>query len=197
MNITTLRKINKLYFGYEEIARALGIKRDSARVFANRYVRQGLLVRVKRNLYLLKDVWARLGQEELFSIANTAQVPSYVSLASALGYYDIYTQIQRNFVESVAVKRTKEITTGDTVFNYTKIRKELYFGFVKKGDFFIADPEKALLDALYLISLKRYSFDLSSIDFTKIDMVKLKRMSKKFPKNILEALGKYGYIEKA
>ena len=47
MNIAKLRTIKKLYFGYEEIARSLGVAAASARVSANRYVRQGLLIRLK------------------------------------------------------------------------------------------------------------------------------------------------------
>ena len=54
MKTTELSKLNKLYFGYEDLARVLGISQASARVTASRYVRQGLLLRVKRNLYVLK-----------------------------------------------------------------------------------------------------------------------------------------------
>lgn len=197
MNIAKLRKIRKLYFGYEEIARALEVTPGSARVFANRYVRQGLIIRLKRNIYLIKERWNNLTQGELFGLANIAQVPSYVSLMTALSYYDITTQIQRNFVESIAVKRTKEIIIDDTVFNYVKINRKLYGGFMKREGFFIAAPEKALLDALYLKSLKRYSFDLGSIDFSKLDMVKLRKLLKTYPRKVAKLLGDHGYIRKA
>ena len=79
----------------------------------------------------------------------------------------------------------------DTVFNYTKIAKNLFFGFVRKNGFFIAEPEKAFLDILYLVSLKRYSVDLSSVEFSKLNFAKLKQMVKKFPKKVREALKKY------
>ncbi len=39
-----------------------------------------------------------------------------------------------------------------SIFNYSRIRPNLYFGFVKKDGFFIAGPEKAFLDALYLMT---------------------------------------------
>jgi len=197
MNITKLRQIKKLYFGYGEIARVLGVKPASARVFANRYVRQGLLLRIKRNIYILKERWDNLTQEEFFCLANIAQVPSYVSLMTALSYYELTTQIQRQFVESVAIKRTKEMVIGGTVFNYVKINKQLYNGFLKKGDFFIAVPEKALLDALYLMSLKRYSFDMTAIDFSKVDSGKLLKMAKAYPAKVIKLLEKNGYIKKA
>ena len=52
-----LDNIGKLYFSYEEIARVLGISNASARVSASRYARKGLLVRVKKNLYILRRRW--------------------------------------------------------------------------------------------------------------------------------------------
>lgn len=176
-----IRKINKLYFGYEEIARALNITLGSARVSATRLVRSGLLVRLKRNLYVTQERWDALGQEEKFTLANLLQSPSYISLMTALSYYQVTTQIQRSFFESVALYRTKEVMVKDEVFNYTKMEAELYFGFCRQKGFFIATLEKAFLDALYLASLKKYSFDLTSIDFDKLDKAIIKSMAKKFP----------------
>ena len=54
MKLNELRNIQKLYFGYEEIAKVFGISAGSAKVTASRYVGQGLLVRVKKNMYVLK-----------------------------------------------------------------------------------------------------------------------------------------------
>ncbi|MCX5706027.1 MAG: hypothetical protein NTZ92_08245 [Candidatus Omnitrophica bacterium] len=192
MNINKLRSIKKLYFGYEAVAKALDIASASAKVCAYRYTRQGFLIRVKRNIYVRRDIWDSLSQEELFCLANIAQAPTYVSLLTALGLYEITTQVQRNFVESIAVKRTKELRVAEVVFNYTRIKSSLYRGFVKKEDFFIATPEKALLDALYLMSRRIYSIDLSAIDFKKLDLKRLRKEADFFPKGILGSLKKYG-----
>ena len=181
MKYKDLSKITKLYFGYEEVARALRIGLSSARVSANRYVKQGLLVRVKRNLYVLSDKWRSLSREEMFIIANIIQVPSYITLIKALEYYSVTTQAQRGFVESVAVKRTVEFKTDRTVFNYSKITQRFYSGFSREKGFFIASPEKALLDALYLMSLKRYNFDLTAIDAGKLNKKQLQKLSGAYP----------------
>lgn len=159
MKSLELSKIRKPYFGYEEISKVLGISAASAKVTASRYVKQGLLVRMKKNLYVLREVWNAAGKEEKFLLANLGQTPSYISLSTALDYYEITTQMQRDFFESVAVKRTKEIHVKGNVFRYTKISGSLYFGFKKEKDFFIATPEKALLDAFYLMSYGRYALD--------------------------------------
>ena len=122
MRAFELYKINKLYFGHEEISRVLGISLNSSKLSAHRYTQKGLLVRVKRNTYILRERWRNLDRVDKFRIANLIQVPSYISLMSALDYYQITTQIQQDFIESIAVKRTKETEIEKNIFNYSKIK---------------------------------------------------------------------------
>jgi predicted transcriptional regulator of viral defense system len=195
MKAIELYKIHKLYFGYEDIARVRGISLASAKVTASRYVRQGLLLRLKKNLYVLRESWNAASKEDKFRLANLGQSPSYISLTSALDYYEMTTQTQRDFFESIAVKRTKEIQVNGTVFRYSKINETLYFGFKKEKGFFIATPEKALLDSFYLMSYGRYSLDLSALDMDKLDRQIINRLSSKFPLKTQNMLKRHGYSQ--
>jgi predicted transcriptional regulator of viral defense system len=197
MKLRALNKISKLYFGTADIARALGISPASAKVSASRYVKLGALVRIKKNMYVLREVWNAAGREEKYVFANLGQTPSYISLMTALDYYEITTQIQRDFFESIAIKRTKEIKVDDSIFRYSKITGTLYFGFKKEKDFFIATPEKALLDAIYLMSYGRYALDMSTLDTGKLDRDEIGRQSEKFPTKTKEMLNTYGYLKTA
>jgi len=197
MRFRELGEIRKPYFGYEEIAKVLGISEDSAKVSASRYVKQGLLVRFKKNMYILREAWNASSREEKFLLANIGQTPSYISLMTALNYYEITTQVQRNFFESVAIKRTKEVVLNGYVFRYSKVSISLYFGFKKEKEFFIATPEKALLDAFYLMSYGRYALDLNALDPEKIDQDKIESMSDKFPLKTQNLLKRYGYLKRA
>jgi len=194
MKSLQLDEIRKFYFGYEDIARVLGISAASAKVTASRYVRQGLLVRLKRNIYVLRQTWNGAGREEKFLLANLGQVPSYLSLTTALDYYELTTQVQRDFFESVALKRTKKIQVDGTVFRYSKITGNLYFGFKKENGFFMATPEKALLDSFYLMSYGRYALDISALDTARFDKREIKRLSSEFPLRTQSTLRKYGYL---
>jgi predicted transcriptional regulator of viral defense system len=194
MKIAELNSISQLYFSYEDIARALKISSDSARVSASRYVRLGLLVRLKRNIYVSRERWRIANREERFALANLGQTPSYVSLTTALDYHEITTQLQRGFIESVAVKRTKEIPIDGSLFRYTKIGFALYGGFVRREGFFIATPEKAFLDALYLASLGRYALDLAAIDAGKLDPKEIQRLSRIYPLKTRIMLENHGYL---
>jgi predicted transcriptional regulator of viral defense system len=192
-----LRKIQRLSFGHEEIARVLGITLASARVTASRYVKQGHLVRIKRNLYVLSEKWSTLDRDQQFLIANVIQVPSYISLMTALDFYQVTTQMQQNFVESICVKRTTYTEIEPVLFNYTRVQDSLYFGFSRKEGVFIAEPEKAFLDAIYLMSLGRYGLDVASIDLDKLDQVKVKQLSKRFPSKTQSFLVKNEYFRNA
>jgi predicted transcriptional regulator of viral defense system len=197
MKLIEIQKIDKLYFGHEEIARVLGISEASSRVTASRYAKKGLLLRIKKNMYVLRERWIAAEKEEKFMLANLAQTPSYISLATALDFYELTTQMQRNFFESVALKRTKRINVKGDIFRYTRITNRLYQGFKKEKGVFIATPEKALLDAIYLMSYGRYALDMSAIDPKKVDENELMRLSREFPARTCYLLKRYGYLSAA
>jgi len=176
MSIRQLRGIRELYFSHQDLSDLFGISSESAMVACSRYVRSGDLVRIKRNHYMLSERWERRTLEETFRIANILQVPSYISLTTALIYYGCTTQIQQDFVESVAAKRTREFQIRGTIFSFTKLKKEYYAGFVKKRGFFIATLEKAFIDAAYLETMGRYRLDSGSMDFSKFDKKKMREI---------------------
>ncbi|MEJ2543442.1 MAG: type IV toxin-antitoxin system AbiEi family antitoxin domain-containing protein [Calditrichaceae bacterium] len=184
MKITNLNKISKIFFNYEDIAKAFNISRPSAIVTANRYVQAGLIIRLKRNLYILREKWESLGRDQLLQLGNLLQVPSYISLMTALSYYDITTQIQQGYIESISVKRTRQFNIENCIFTYSKIKPELYKDFIRENELFIAKPEKAFLDAIYLQHLGYYKIDLPSIDLTKLNEKLINNFAKSYPPSI-------------
>ncbi|MFC1493871.1 type IV toxin-antitoxin system AbiEi family antitoxin domain-containing protein [Thermodesulfobacteriota bacterium] len=195
MRIKDLQKIGNKYFGLQDLAKILGISFNSAKVSASRYVKQGYLVRIKKNMYTLPEFWNNAPIEDMFMIANLGQTPSYISLTTALSYYEITTQIQQDYIESIVIRRTKKININGLTFRYNKIKDNLYFGFVKEKDFFIATPEKAFIDTIYLTSLGRYAFDLAAIDREKINWNKIVDLCNRFPLKIRKRLEKDGYLK--
>jgi predicted transcriptional regulator of viral defense system len=181
MDYKRLLEIEKLYFSHEDVADLLAIKKESAAVLCARYVKKGLLTRLKRDLYVRTESLHHLGTLDLFRIANPLQVPSYVSLMTALSHYGVTTQVQRGFVESVCMKRTTAFERGEIAFRYFKVGQALYGGFVREQGAFIASPEKALLDALYLASIGRYALDVASLDLDKVDQKKLVDLAGHYP----------------
>jgi predicted transcriptional regulator of viral defense system len=191
MNYQTLRNIKSLYFSYNEVADLLGLKPDSARVFCSRYVSKGLLIRIKRNIYVLRERWDYLNDLEVMQIANIIQVPSYVSLTTALSFYGHTTQLQQDYIESISVQRSYNTTVVKSEFNFTKISGQYYSDFIRQDGVFISTPEKALVDALYLTSLGRYSLDFSALDVSKFDLVRVTQILDSYPDRVKKLWKKY------
>ena len=125
MKYNDLKKISKLYFTYKDVAKVLSISSDSARVLCTRYVKKNYFIRLKRNFYILKEKWDNITLNQRLELANVLQVPSYISLMTALLFYEITTQIQQNFIESISLYRTSTKEVNGFIFNYSKIKKDL------------------------------------------------------------------------
>ncbi len=186
-NITKLQELSKKsYFTLDDMALNFNFQAASARVFCSRYVRQGLLVRLKNNIYTTAWKWEALTRQDLYKIANVLQVPSYISLMTALAYYDVTTQAQNNYQESVCLKRSITYNVREAVFSYVKLQRQYYGDFIKMDGIFIATKEKAFLDAVYLYSFGKYKFDVDSLDMKKLELKKLKSLLKNYPKKTKE-----------
>ncbi len=180
--MTKLQALSKKdFFTVEDVAQSFSLQPASARVLCSRYTRQGLLVRLKNNFYTTTWRWENFSRIDLFNIANLLQVPSYISLMTALAYYDVTTQVQNNYLESVCLKRSITYTVKETVFNYIKLQNRYYGDFVKRDSMFIATKEKSFLDAVYLYSFGKYTFDIDSLDLNKLNLKTLKKQLKSYP----------------
>jgi predicted transcriptional regulator of viral defense system len=173
MNIVKIQNITKTIITVSDIQKELGITKESAQVTASRYVKANLLYRLKRDFYILPQKFKLLSEEELFSISNRLQTPSYISLTTALSYYNLTTQQTPNFIEAIALKRTKSIKLLNKEFNYSLVKKTFYSDFIQKENFFIALPEKALADLIYLTAIGLYNADFDAINFELFDKSKV------------------------
>ena len=181
MRYNDIKKIKKLYFTYQDVAKILSISEDSARVLCSRYVKQKYLIRLKRNFYILKERWDNIAPNQRLELANILQVPSYISLMTALSFYEYTTQVQQKFIESISLYRTFTKDIEGVVFNYSRIKRDYYFGFSKKNNIFISSPEKAFIDSLYLNYLGKYNLDLSSLNLEKIDKKSCEKILERYP----------------
>ena len=172
---------DKLFFSVEDVAEILGITIASAHVLCSRYVRKGLFIRLKRNVYIVAERWRNLERTDFLVLANFLQVPSYISFLSALVYYEVTTQVPRMVWESASLKRSKLFSVRGAEFRYYKMSGSLYQGFLNADGVFVAEREKAFLDSIYLSSLGRYSLDVSAIDLGKLEMTAIERWLNYYP----------------
>ncbi len=115
--------------------------------------RKGLVVKLRRGLYILNERERKVNPSRIF-IANALYSPSYVSSEYALGYYDLIPERVRD-VTSVTTKKTTKFENPLGTFRYQHLKPELFFGFIQTQDenglpLLVAEPEKAILDFIYL-----------------------------------------------
>ena len=142
-------KEKKLYvFSASNIRSLFGVSAVAASGLLHRYAKQGFITQIKRGMYVLPEV---LPPDAY--IANKLYSPSYVSLEFALSYYGVIPETVYG-ITSVTAKATNSFETLGKVFSYRKIKKAAYTGYEiqKQQDlsFYIADAEKAFVDANYL-----------------------------------------------
>ncbi|MCD6397176.1 MAG: type IV toxin-antitoxin system AbiEi family antitoxin domain-containing protein [Spirochaetaceae bacterium] len=121
----------------------------------SRWVKAGKLHQLKRGLYVLAEPYRKVSPHP-FLIANRMKNASYVSLQSALAWYDLIPEYVP-VVTSVTTNRTDTFHSSEGSFLYRHIKKSMFTGYryteLLDGQFvFLAQPEKALLDLIYLTS---------------------------------------------
>ena len=114
---------SQLYFRVEDVAHLMTITPGSARVLCARYAAKGVFTRLKNNFYMMSHNWQHLRMQDFYKISNFLQVPSYISFMSALSFYGVTTQVQREFVESAAVKRSIHFDIKNRLFYYYKMKE--------------------------------------------------------------------------
>ena len=132
-------------------------------------------------------------------VANKIYAPSYISLESALAYYDIIPETVLG-VTSISSRKTKQYESAWGVFSYRSVKPQYMIGYqvidnspVKK--FKIACLEKALLDYLYLHSDIVSIADFEGLRWNRTQLHSLLDYSKftKYVKHIRQkSLGKQG-----
>ena len=147
----------------------------------NYNTKKGVFARLKPGFYALKR-----NMPPDFYLANYLYSPSYISLETALSYYNLIPETVYS-VTSVTSKPTREFDIQNRAFSYSKIKKGAYTGYIPtqiEGKMvYIATPEKAAADFLYFVSLGKRSFNdrlnVSKLDKTKLrDYLKLFRLRK-------------------
>lgn len=119
----------------------------------SRWTRSGRLYQLRRGLYALAPPYQKK-RPHPFVVANRLMRGSYVSLQSALAHYGLipeYVPVTTNVTTGRPGRR--ETALGD--YLYRHVQPALLYGYarveVSPGQFaFLASPEKALLDLVYL-----------------------------------------------
>lgn len=159
---------------YQDIRNAFGVVNKSQ---LYQWRKNKHLISVRRGMYVLSGC-----NIDSLLMANELN-DSYISLESALSYYQMIPEIVQT-VTSVSKDRQKEISNDFGNFCYHKIVPKLFTGFtliksnVKENRFIrMAEPEKAIFDLVYFRSDLKEKRDFESLRLI-LEKLKVKKMKK-------------------
>lgn len=169
-------------FTENDVAKLVNKKPGYVRTFLYRLSRRKLIKKIERGKYTL--------HEDAMMFATDLVVPSYISLWTAFKYYGMLQQQPFNiFVVSSKPRKPVQFENVKIIFLFSRhnmfgYKKQRYSGF----DIFIADREKAIIDALlFKLPVQDIYFALSNED---IDLKKLSEYAMKIKnKSLIKRLG--------
>lgn len=154
----------------------------------SRWRQAGKIYQLRRGLYCLAPPFQKIYPHP-FLVANRLRPGSYVSLQSALAYFGMIPEYVP-VTTSITTSRPAQWDTPVGVFDFRHIQVDFFDGyrFVDLGEnqrAFIATPEKALLDLVYLEpggDTHDYLTELRLNNLEQLDWQLLERLARKIEK---------------
>ena len=156
--MVSIKKLGRPVFTTHEMIAISGKSASTIVQSLNRLANQGLIIKI------YQGVWAEPGPKTLSPFEVIPHLfprqRVYVSFISALHLHGILEQIPQ-VITLASTAHTNTIRTKAGTFSIHQIDPAIFDGFdwyKGEGSFLIAEPEKALIDSLYLSSRKKKQF---------------------------------------
>lgn len=178
-----IKQLHRPVFTTHELSALSGKSLSATTQALNFLKREGFIFKIYRG------IWCEAGNKHLSPHVVTPFLfprhRTYVSFISALHLYGIIEQIPQ-IITLASTAHTKIIHTKIGTFSVHQITPLFFDGFgwyKERGDFLIAEPEKALIDSLYLSGCKKKQFGyFPELHFPKsFSFKKAKEWAKKIP----------------
>ena len=171
----------------DELARKSKIGPVAVSQALARQQQRGLVEHIGKKIYF-NFLASNASPRELVNVLRTK---AYVSLETALREYGISTQSPRA-ITCVTTERPR-VFKGQTIrIIYRSISRQLYWGFVRKqtryGSYQLAEPEKAILDSVYLALQEGIVPALDELEFERVSRSKLVDYAHRFPSTVYKQL---------
>jgi len=185
----------KKLFSLSDLSQLTGINKPSLSVQLSRLTKKNIIKRASKDWY--ENPFNNPTNEE---ISMVIRYPSYISMEYLLSKKNILSQAVQTYT-LITTKLPYTYQKKDKTFEYHQIGKNLFFGYVKENKITLAEPEKALLDIIYIRYLKNNEFSFNSIKsliddmaIEEINLKKLDRYSNIFGRKMNETINKLGLL---
>jgi len=154
----------------------------------SRWIKSGVLERIARGIYASPGT-----NIEIEKVASFLYPPNYLSFESALASYGILNLIPYTLTFATT-RRTKTYKFQGKEVLFRQIKKSLFFGYEEKKGIYIASPEKAFLDQVYMVKKGLASFPTNEIDIKRLSKTKIKKILPSFPGNVRDFVEDIGIV---
>jgi len=154
-------------------------------MFLSRAVKKGLIHRINRGNYINSFLYGFPGVEE---VACFLKPPAYISCEWALNYHGISLQspvVCTVVTLSTSVGKKRNIQYQGSTIEFSRISPALFSGFDYVDRFYMASPEKAILDTLYYRGIIPAQDEL---EMDRVDFKLLLKMARKYPQSVSRSL---------
>lgn len=158
-----IRKLQNLsclsYFDKNTLSQFIELSTASLGTNINRWLKAGVLIQLKKGLYVTKDFITSLRDKQTYRefIANKLREPSYLSMEYVLQKHNILSEAVYG-VTSVTLKSKRVYKNSFGVFVYRNIKENLFGGYeIKEVNGFtikVASKARALFDYFYFKLLR-------------------------------------------
>ena len=166
-----------------ELARQMNLSENTVRSALRRYEERGLVERVSTKIYI-NHFNQQFSPRDL---ANILRRESYISLESVMVEKGITSQSPA-VLTCVAPGYTQSFRTKSVGIVYRKISSDLYWGYEQRATryntYLIAEPEKALLDWVYLTRQEGLPTPLDEMQIQFLNAVTLRKYAERFPRTV-------------
>jgi len=171
----------------DELARKYKLSEAAVRNALRRHEGRGLVERVSTKIYI-----NHLNQQ--FSprdLVNVLRPESYISLESAMVEKGVTSQ-SPSVLTCVTPGYPQSFRTKSVAVVYRKISSDLYWGYEQKATrynkYLIAEPEKALLDWIYLTRQEGLPTPFDELQLQFLSAAKLRKYAERFPRTVRAAI---------
>jgi len=94
-------------------------------------------------------------------------------------------------------RRSKKMKLGEVMIEFHQLRADPFFGYILEKGLYLAEPEKALLDELYLLKRGRASIALDELRYDGLSMDKIEKYASRFPSYVQNVVAEIVNLQKA
>lgn len=172
----------KGFFTLADLEKVTTLPRKSLKVSLTRWLKRGVLERAAPGIYVIPGSSPRPE-----AIAGQLYFPCYLSFESALNLSGILNLVPYTLTFAT-IRKTKTTNVLGREVVYRQIKKGLFFGFGISANVYVAEPEKALLDLIYMSTLGKASLPVEEINLDSISTERIFDYAKRFPPRVEKRL---------